>query len=57
MTSEPHPDAPPGSSESPPSEGDGERPPLLSMLLMVLFPFLVVLALMVVDGWVRRGTP
>lgn len=57
MTSEPRPDAPPASSETPSADEEGVRPPLLSMLLLVLFPFLIVVALMVLDGWVRRGTP
>lgn len=57
MTSEPDSDAPSGSPDLPAVEDEGERPPLASMLFLVLFPFLVVLGLMVLDGWVRRGTP
>lgn len=55
MNSEPRSDAPADPAEPPPDREEGVRPPLLSLLLLVLFPFLIVLALMVVDGWVRRG--
>ena len=31
------------------------RPPRLSLLILVLFPFLVVLLLSLLDGWIRGG--
>ena len=57
MSNPPPSDAPVGASDLSPEDDEGERPPVISMLFMVLFRFLVVLALMVLDGWVRRGTP
>jgi hypothetical protein len=57
MSTSPHSDAPADASDLSPGEEEGVRPPVVSMLFMVLFPFLIVLALMVLDGWVRRGTP
>ena len=57
MSSRPPSDAPADASQLSPGDDDGVRPPVVSMLFMVLFPFLIVLALMVLDGWVRRGTP
>ncbi len=57
MSTPPPSDAPAQPSDLSPGDEEGVRPPVISMLFMVLFPFLVVLALMVVDGWVRRGTP
>jgi len=38
-------------------EGDEVRPPLPSLLILVLFPFVVVVALALLEGWVRRGGP
>jgi hypothetical protein len=40
--------------ESPEEEGGEERPPRLALLLLVLFPFLLVIAIAVLYGWLRR---
>lgn len=36
------------------SDGPEERPPRLSLLLLVLFPFLLVIAIALLYGWIRR---
>ena len=40
-----------------PEEGEEVRPPLASVLLLVLFPFLAVVAMALLEGWIRRGGP
>ena len=47
----------PRASQGNPEEGEEVRPPLPSLLFLVLFPFLAVVALALLEGWIRRGGP